>query len=64
MTTPKKTKEEIMDGMNADALLAKEEFEGFLKELDDDTLAHITNWWEKWYLKAGHKRLAYILMNK
>lgn len=66
MATPKKTKEEILAEMDADAELARKEFESMLSggSLDDGTTKVLSNWWERWYLRAGHKRLAYILMNK
>ncbi len=57
MTTPKST-EEILAQMDVDAGLAKEEFVAV------DSVAKVALWWEKWFRKAGHKRLAYILMGK
>ncbi len=65
MTTPK-TKAEVLAQMTADAELAREEFEGLLSggNLDEGTAKVLSNWWERWFQKAGHKRLAYILMNK
>ena len=64
--TIQKSKEEIIAQMTADAELAKEEFESMLtgNNLDDGTIKVLPNWWGKWFLKAGHKRLAYILMDK
>jgi len=68
MTTPKKTKEEVLAQMTADAELARVEFEQINANSDLTTyhaaLNLVADWWERWYLKAGHKRLAYILMNK
>lgn len=63
---PKKSRGEILDGMDADAQMAKKEFEEMSSggELDASTVQSISGWWERWYLKAGHKRLAYILMGK
>jgi len=28
----------------------------------DDAMQDVANWWKKWYPKAGHKRLARILL--
>lgn len=66
MTTPK-SKEEMLAEMDADAKKAREEFNdmcGHLNEVEASTLANIKGWWERWYPKAGHKRLAYILTGK
>ena len=30
--------------------------------VSDEALAEVANWWNKWYLKAGHKRLARVLL--
>lgn len=27
-----------------------------------EALAEVANWWKRWYIKAGHKRLARILL--
>ncbi|MBA7638615.1 hypothetical protein ES703_46271 [subsurface metagenome] len=66
MTTSKKSKEEILAQMDADAKLAKKEFDemGDGGELDEGTMTSLSGWWNRWYGKAGHKRLAYILMGK
>ena len=69
MTTPKKTKAEILAEMKADAELARKEFDEMVKsrdmlKSDNFSLTNVSAWWERWYLKAGHKRLAYILMGK
>jgi len=67
MTTPK-SKEEILAEMDADAELARKEFEGLKASVDKATFEAIHGliaaWWEKWFQRAGHKRLAYILMGK
>lgn len=65
MSTPK-TKDEIFAEMNAAAGDAKKEFEDMCKfgEFDNGTLKSLAGWWERWFSKAGHKRLAYILMGK
>ena len=28
----------------------------------DEALNQVANWWQKWYMYAGHKRLARILL--
>ena len=33
-----------------------------LENVSDEALAKVANWWKKWYLKAGHRRLARILL--
>lgn len=68
MTQQKKSKEEIFAQMDADAKSAREEFKKMSANSDEATFEAsrglIASWWEKWYLKAGHKRLAYILVGK
>lgn len=68
MTTPKMSKEETLAQMTADAELAREEFDRMRANSDkatfDTSVGLIGRWWERWYPKAGHKRLAYILMGK
>lgn len=61
---PKKSKEEILAGMDAAAETAKAEFTSMCNSIDKDAVAHIRNWWERNFTKVGHKRLAYILMGK
>lgn len=65
MVTPQPTKAEILAKMNTAAEDAKKEFEEMdkLGELDDNTLKSLAGWWERWYLKTGHKRLGRILMS-
>lgn len=31
-------------------------------DISEDALRVVANWWKKWYLSAGHKRLARILL--
>ena len=66
MTVSDNSKDNDLKQMDEDAKLAREEFESLLSgnSLDDGTIKVLSNWWEKWFLKAGHKRLAYILMDK
>jgi len=30
--------------------------------VSDEALREVANWWNKWYLKACHKRLARVLL--
>ena len=68
MATPEKTKEEILAEMDAEAILAREEFRRIRANSNKATFEAIqgliAEWWKKWYPSAGHKRLAYILMDK
>ena len=34
-----------------------------LQSLDQDAVVLVAQWWQKWYLKAGHKRLGRTLLN-
>jgi len=36
--------------------------ENDLTNVDEDSLIMVANWWSKWYMYAGHKRLARILL--
>ncbi len=54
----KKTKEEILAGMDEAAKQAKENFDG----LPQDIKRGAAQWLRKWYLKAGYKRLGRILV--
>lgn len=68
MTTPEKTREEILAQMTADAKLAREDLNQMRANSDkmtfEATQGLVASWWERWYPRAGHKRLAYILMGK
>ena len=33
-----------------------------LVNVDQESLEKVAAWWEKWYLKCGHKRLGRILV--
>ena len=35
-----------------------------LVELDPEAVKVVSEWWKKWYLKAGHKRLGRILVKE
>lgn len=66
MTT--NSKEQILAEMDAAALEAEKEFTEMRANSDKATFEAIhgliASWWKRWYLKAGHKRLARILMNE
>ena len=68
MTIPKKSREEILAEMNAEAHLARDEYRKTRANSDaatfDSIEGLIAEWWKKWFATAGHKRLAYILMGK
>ncbi|HDD43691.1 MAG TPA: hypothetical protein ENG63_02360 [Candidatus Desulfofervidus auxilii] len=49
----------IFEEMDKAAENAKEE----LKNLNEEAVIQVAQWWNKWYLKAGHKRLGRILIN-
>lgn len=54
MTDEEKTK--MQQAMDSAAVSAA-------KELSPcKTVAEVADWWRRWYLKAGHKRLARLLM--
>jgi hypothetical protein len=51
--------EGLMKQMDDAAAQAKAEIE---QNIDNLTAGDIINWWTKWYLKTGHKRLGRILI--
>ena len=53
-----KTKEQIMAEMDSAACDA----EADLASIPNEALEQVANWWQKWYMKAGHKRLARTLL--
>lgn len=50
---------EQMDGFADEA---SAELSKMMAADDEPTATAIANWWGKWYLKAGHKRLGRILL--
>ena len=50
--------EEVVKNMDAAAEVAEEK----LKEISKDVTIQIADWWKNNYMKAGHKRLAKILL--
>jgi hypothetical protein len=50
--------EEILENMDKAAELAEEK----LKEISKEHVIAIADWWKKYYGKAGHKRLAKLLL--
>ena len=51
--------EGLMQQMDDSATQAKAEIE---QNVDNLSARDIINWWTKWYLKTGHKRLGRILI--
>ena len=56
----KKTPEQISTEMDEAAYKAQED----LGSLDSEAVKVVTAWWEKWYRRAGHKRLGRVLLGK
>ena len=52
--------DELMEAMDAAAFLAKQELEQIAKE-NPAAVRTMAAWWNRWYLKAGHKRLGRVL---
>lgn len=52
------TNEEVLKGMDEAARAAEES----LKELPTNAITQVADWWRTNYTKAGHKRLAKILL--
>ena len=50
--------EEVLENMDKAAEVAEEK----LKEISKEHVVAIADWWKTNYLKAGHKRLAKILL--
>ena len=50
--------EDVLENMDAAAVLADEK----LKEISKEHIIAIADWWRSNYLKAGHKRLAKLLL--
>jgi len=42
---------------------AATEAESDLNNLPDEVVLPVAQWWYKWYMKAGHKRLGRILVS-
>lgn len=61
-------KEQTLAKMDAASLDARKEFTEMRANTDKATFESIhgliAQWWERWYPTAGHKRLAWILMNE
>ena len=54
----RKDPEQVKAEMDAAAIEAQND----LVNVDQDAVEKVTAWWEKWYRKAGHKRLGRILV--
>lgn len=50
---------DIFEQMDQAAEKAKED----LKNLNEEAVIEVAQWWKKYYLNAGHKRLGRILIN-
>ena len=50
--------EQVLENMDKAAEIAEEK----LKEISQEHIVAIANWWRDNYLGAGHKRLAKVLM--
>jgi hypothetical protein len=55
-------KEQTMAQMEADAVAAKADLDIKTINASGDGVKGVANWVKKWYLKAGYKRLARILI--
>jgi len=51
-----------MQEMERNAAKASEELEDIIASMPAKERAKLPNWWKKWYLKAGHKRLGRRLL--
>ena len=54
-----KDKQALLQQMDKDALAAREELE---RQLNDRQAKDVAQWWKRWYMKTGHKRLGRILV--
>jgi len=63
MTAQKKSKEEILSGMDDAASEVAPKIEE-LREKYPEAIREIAELWEDNYRRAGHKRLAYLLMGR
>ena len=43
---------------------ARDEAEAALSRMPQDTVRLVANWWNQWYVKAGHRRLGRLLLTK
>lgn len=55
---PGPSKEEMMAQMDAAAIIAEQEF----KAMSQHLTVPVARWWQKHYLKAGHKRLGRMMV--
>ena len=58
MAWEKKDPEQVKADMDAAAIEAQND----LVNVDQEALEKVREWWERWYRKAGHKRLGRILV--
>ena len=61
MAWEKKDPQQVKEEMDAAAVEAQDDL---TEMVDHDALekSHIVEWWDKWYKKAGHKRLGRIIV--
>jgi len=52
---------QVREKMDAAAVQAEEEF-GELFDQNPEAVRTIGEWWNRWFMKAGHKRLGRILV--
>ena len=50
----------VLQDMDEAAANAEED----LANIDDAAVKAVSEWWKKWYMQAGHKRLARILLRQ
>jgi hypothetical protein len=61
MTEGKELKAQLaMDALDDAAVAAQDD----LTNLNQEAIEVVAEWWKKWYLQAGHKRLGRILIGK
>ena len=60
----KKTTEEVMGEMEANAEAAKADFDIATINASPDPVKAVGTWMKRWYLKAGYKRLSRILIEE
>lgn len=58
--TKRMNADEQMEAMDAAAFLAKQELEQMVRD-DPQMVKVMSAWWNKWFGKAGHKRLGRVL---
>ena len=65
MASSSKPQEEVLAGMDASAKEAAKDLERLCAESQidaGDSLRNIADWWDKWFIDAGHKRLGRVIL--